>query len=173
MDKLVKLWDTRSFKEPLTQYKTKSIVHNIALSQRNVMALAIGDKCEIFRTVSTGNVQSIDSYLKHSESSPISSLQYVPYEDILGIGTKNGFSSILVPGCGEANFDALEQNPFRTKQQRREHEVKALLEKIPADLITLDASQIVKVDIEHLEEKLDKKPEVQVSYHLVSIFNSF
>ncbi|KAL7019792.1 hypothetical protein ACKWTF_011253 [Chironomus riparius] len=162
MDKLVKLWDTRSFKEPLTQYKTKAIVHNIALSQRNVMALAIGDKCEIFRTVGTGNIQSIDSYLKHSENSSISSIQYVPYEDILGIGTKNGFSSILVPGCGEANFDTLEQNPFRTKQQRREHEVKALLEKIPSDLITLDASQIVNVDIEHLEEKLDKKPEVQI-----------
>lgn len=162
MDRLVKLWDTRMFKEPMTQYKTRSIVHNIALSQRNVMALALGDSCEILRTINTGNVQSFDNYLRHSEVSHINSLQFVPYEDILGIGTHKGFSSIIVPGCGEANFDALEQNPYRTKKQRREHEVKALLEKIPAELISLDASTIVGVDIEQLQEKIEKKPEVKV-----------
>lgn len=163
MDKFVKLWDTRMFKEPVTQYKTRSIVHNIALSQRNVMALALGDSCEIFRTINTGNVQSFDSYLRHSENSHIKSLQFVPYEDVLGIGTNNGFSSIIVPGCGEPNFDALEQNPYRTKKQRREHEVKLLLEKIPAELITLDAASIVGVDVEHLQEKLEQKPEIHVS----------
>lgn len=165
MDKQIKLWDTRMFKEPLTQCRTNSTAHSLALSQRNVMAVALGDSCEIFRNINTGKIDSIGPYLRHAEDSFINSMQFVPYEDVLGLGSRQGFSSILVPGSGEANFDTLEQNPFRTKKQRREHEVKALLEKIPADLITLDTSQIVGVDFERLEEKLDAKPEVDVIFY--------
>ena len=162
IDRKIKLWDTRMFKMPLTEYKTRTPVNHVSLSQKNVMAIAMGNVCEIFRNSNLGNLHSINSYLRHIEDGAISSVEFVPFEDILGIGSSEGFSSILVPGCGEANFDALEQNPFRTKSQRREHEVKALLEKIPSDLITLDASQIVGVDLNKLEEKLVAKHEVTV-----------
>lgn len=158
LDRKIKLWDSRNFKEPLSQYVTKLPVNNVSLSQKNVLAISMGDVCEIFTNVNLGNSSSLNSYLRHIDDSQITSLEFVPYEDVLGIGTQKGFSSILVPGSGEANFDTLEQNPFRTKMQRREQEVKALLEKIPSDLISLDASQIVSVDVERFEEKVKAKP---------------
>lgn len=162
LDRKIKLWDSRNFKQPLSEYQTKTPVNHIALSQKNVMAIAMGDVCEIFRSTNMGSIHSIKSYLRNIEDGAISSIEFVPFEDVLGIGSTKGFSSVLVPGSGEANFDALEQNPFRTKNQRREHEVKALLEKIPSDLITLDASEIVGVDLNRLEQQLEAKPEANV-----------
>jgi len=45
----------------------------------------------------------------------------------------------------------LENNPYETKKQRREAEVKALLEKVPYDLISLNQNQIAEIDVESLE----------------------
>ena len=74
----------------------------------------------------------------------ISDLKFVPYEDFIGVGLENGilsiknvflminlgFSSLVIPGSGEANFDTFEVNVFETKNQKREHLVKSLLEKV-------------------------------------------
>lgn len=52
---------------------------------------------------------------------------------------------LSLPGAGEPNFDALEANPYISASGRREAEVKAVLGKIPSELITMDPSTIGQV----------------------------
>jgi U3 small nucleolar RNA-associated protein 7 len=160
IDKAVKVWDTRNMREPLVNYKLRTSAKHLEISQRSVLAVSLGNVCEIFRNQTMSRMTTITSYLHHIEDSVIEDLQFVPFEDVLGIGTKKGFSSILVPGSGEPNFDALESNPFRTKSQRREHEVHSLLEKIPSELITLDQNEILGVDRDALQKNLENRIKV-------------
>lgn len=65
-------------------------------------------------------------------------MAFQPFEDILSVGYHDGFSSMIVPGAGEPNFDSYESNPYQTKQQRRNGTVHNLLDKLSSDMITID-----------------------------------
>lgn len=56
-------------------------------------------------------------------------------------------------GAGEPNFDGLDANPYRSAKQRQEWEVKALLEKIQPELISLDPTELGQVDLATFEQR--------------------
>ena len=56
--------------------------------------------------------------MKHNvlNRSQVQKVHFIPYEDILGVSHDYGYSSLVIPGSGEPNFDAFEANPFETKK---------------------------------------------------------
>lgn len=124
-------------------------------SQKNLLAVSFGNRVEVYKDPTKGELKY--PYLKHQVFKTVTELEFCPYEDVLGIGHGAGFSSVLVPGSGEPNFDALESNPYRTVKQRREAEVKMLLDKIPAELITLDGDSLTGVDVPTVQEQIEER----------------
>ncbi|XP_015791106.1 WD repeat-containing protein 46-like [Tetranychus urticae] len=153
-DRKMKLWDIRMLK-PLKSYSLKSIGSCIDVSQRDLIGVSTGNIVQIFKD--SWNTELKEPYLRSKSNGLIKSIKFCNFEDVLGIGHENGFSSILVPGAGEPNFDALESNPFMTTSQRREMEVKMLLSKIPSELINVDPEILGKVNIKQLKETIASK----------------
>ncbi|KAF5300501.1 hypothetical protein FQA39_LY02300 [Lamprigera yunnana] len=152
-DRSLKVWDVRNLSGPLQNYRLRSIANNIALSQKGMLAVGMENIVEIYQDCCT--TTATRPYLRHCLNNSIVSIDFCPYEDVLGVGSEKGFTSLLAPGSGEPNFDAYEANPFQTKSQRKEAEVKALLEKIPSELISLDPSKISDVDVPTLIDKVE------------------
>lgn len=65
-------------------------------------------------------------------------------------------------GAGEPNFDAMDVNPLAGLKQRREWEVKALLEKVQPELICLDPTQLGRVDRSSWEQRHEERVKVLV-----------
>jgi len=144
LDGQLKLWDLRSYK-PMQEYYTPTPASSLSISQRGLLAVGFGSHVSVWKSPFT--TKQTSPYMSHLQpGSPVHDVQFVPFEDVLGFGHRAGMSSIIVPGAGEANFDALEANPFQTKKQRQEMEVHALLDKIQPEMITLDVEHVGKMD---------------------------
>ncbi|KAG8190401.1 hypothetical protein JTE90_022043 [Oedothorax gibbosus] len=153
IDRSLKIYDVRTY-NCLQTYRLGGAAGYLDFSQRGLLSVGLGNVVEVYKDCCTRAVTA--PYMRHKTSSTVSDLQFCPYEDVLGIGYDSGFNSILIPGAGEPNFDAYESNPFMTKSQRREMEVKALLEKIQPELITLDPRELGKVNVSMLKDNLEK-----------------
>ncbi|THV53781.1 hypothetical protein BGAL_0042g00270 [Botrytis galanthina] len=167
-DMKMSVWDVRMFKE-VNSYFTRQPASSVAISDRGLTAVGWGTQVSIWRGLFTKNSleqEKIQSpYMAWGgEGKRIERVRWCPFEDVLGTSHDSGFSSILVPGAGEANFDALEVNPFETTKQRQEAEVKSLLNKLQPEMISLDPNYIGNLDLRSDEQRkaekdLDKKPE--------------
>ena len=162
LDHLLNIWDLRTYKQ-LNSIKISSGASSLAFSQKNLIAASLKNNVEIYKDYITNDKHSEILYLNHKIKNNIQNVQFCPFEDVLGIGHSTGLSSILVPGSGEPNFDALEANPYQSKSQRRQWEVKALLEKIQPELINLDPFKLRQIDQKTLEEKLIERNKLHVS----------
>ncbi|GAA6043359.1 hypothetical protein JCM8097_008049 [Rhodosporidiobolus ruineniae] len=149
IDGTVKIWDTRKW-AVLNEYQFKKTPKSVVWSQKGMLGVGWGNHVSVFNDLSKPSVSPRappPPYLTHTfPSTPVHSLAFTPFDDVLTVGHARGISSLLVPGAGEPNFDSLEADPFESKRRRREREVHSLLDKIPADLITLDQDVVGKLD---------------------------
>eukprot|EP00980_Cylindrotheca_fusiformis_P011006 scaffold2526_cov131-Cylindrotheca_fusiformis.AAC.22 len=144
-DRQIKIWDIRKFQCTHSYFVPSGVATSLDISQRRVLGIghathttfwspeAITRKCK-------------EPYMHHHIPScgSIDTLRFRPFEDVCAVGHGKGISSIVVPGSAEPNLDTTEYNldPFQDKRQRREAEVRALLDKLDPNMITLDPSEI-------------------------------
>ncbi|KIW01133.1 uncharacterized protein PV09_07419 [Verruconis gallopava] len=167
-DMRMAVWDIRAFK-PVHNYHLRQPGTSVAISDRNLVAVGWGTQTTVwkglFDRAKSDQERSGSPYLQWgAEGKRVESLRWCPYEDVLGIGHDRGFSSMIVPGAGEPNFDALEVNPYETVKQRQENEVHSLLNKLQPGMISLDPNFIGNLDVRSHEARqrakdLDRKDE--------------
>ncbi|KAL2116647.1 hypothetical protein VTJ04DRAFT_8815 [Mycothermus thermophilus] len=151
-DNRMAVWDIRNFKEAVSSYFTRAPATSVAISDTGLTAVGWSTKTTIWRGLFS-KAKAVQEKVQSpymtwgGEGLGVERVRWCPFEDVLGIGHSGGFSSIVVPGAGEANFDALEVNPFETKKQRQEGEVKALLNKLQPEMIALDPNFIGNLDL--------------------------
>lgn len=154
-DKTLKIWDIRKFEE-LDTYSTPTQGNSLDISDTGLISVGWGPHVTIWKDCFKTHQKN--PYLDHLiAGSQVQSTKFVPFEDILGVGHNKGFSSLIIPGAGESNFDALEINPYETKKMRRETEVRMLMNKLKPDMISLDPNVIGTVDRRKPQERLTAK----------------
>ncbi|SCU92502.1 LAMI_0E10770g1_1 [Lachancea mirantina] len=158
-DKSMKIWDIRNFRELHNLENLPTPGSGVTISDTGVLALSRGPHVTLWKGAlssakssrpyfgSSGLADRNTPYMTHLfAGNKVTNMQFVPFEDLLGVGHSGGVTNLIVPGAGEANYDALEINPFETAKQRQEQEVRTLLNKLPADSISLDPDMIGTVE---------------------------
>lgn len=162
------VYDIRMYRE-VNNYFLRHPSSSIAISDRGLTGVGWGTQTSIWKGLfdkAKNDQEKVQApYMgwgatgKHVER-----VKWCPFEDVLGIAHDQGFSSIIVPGAGEPNFDALELNPYENTKQRQETEVKALLNKLQPEMISLSPDFVGNIDLASAAERkreadLDRKPE--------------
>lgn len=167
-EKKIKLWDLRKLDSEIQVLPGHA--KTLDFSQKGLLARGSGSFVEILGDFS--GAHRYNRYMSHSmvKGYQIGKVLFRPYEDVLGIGHSMGWSSILIPGSGEPNFDSWVANPFETSKQRREKEVRSLLDKLPPETIMLDPTKIgtVKPPRKKVKPaKLEREAEMEIAVEAV------
>jgi U3 small nucleolar RNA-associated protein 7 len=150
-DHKMKLWDCRMLRT-LEEFAVTYCFDSIDISSKGLVAMGGGTNIQIWKNMFTGSKPSAPLMKFGLGYGNIATqVKFCPFEDVLGVGHSKGFTSLLVPASGEANPDFYFADPHETEVHRKERVVSGLLDKLPADTISLDL-QIGTVNIERLEE---------------------
>lgn len=171
-DSKMAVWDVRNFK-PVHEYFLRQPGSSVAISDRNLTAVGWGTQTTVWKDLFSKHRSDVDQVKVQSpymawgaQGQTVERVRWCPFEDVLGIGHNQGFTSIIVPGAGEPNFDALEVNPYENAKQRQEGEVKSLLNKLQPEMISLNPDFVGNLDKasheqRQLEKDLDRKTGVE------------
>lgn len=154
-EKKIKIWDLRKLDKELQTIPGHA--KTLDFSQKGLLACGSGSFVQVLGDLSGS--QDYTRYMTHSMAKgyQIGKVCFRPYEDVLAIGHSMGWSSILIPGSGEPNFDSWVANPFETWKQRSEKEVRSLLDKLPPETIVLDPTKIGTMRPSRKKEKPTKE----------------
>ncbi|KAF2460656.1 WD40-repeat-containing domain protein [Lineolata rhizophorae] len=150
-DMKMAVWDIRMFKE-VHKYFLRQPGSAVAISDRGLTSVGWGTQVtvwkDLFRKAAKDQGKQKMPYMGWGgEGYRIHDVRWCPFEDILGTTHDEGFSSLIIPGAGEPNFDALEVNPYESVKQRQEAEVSSLLNKLQPEMISLDPNFIGNIDL--------------------------
>ncbi|KAL8634961.1 MAG: hypothetical protein Q9228_007501, partial [Teloschistes exilis] len=167
-DLQMSVWDLRKFRE-VSNYFLRRPGSSVHISDRDLTAVGWGTQVSVWNGLFDRAIEDqtkVQSpYMSWGgDGKRIERVRWCPFEDVLGISHDKGFNSIIVPGAGEPNFDALELNPYETTKQRQETEVKMLLNKLQPEMISLNPDYVGRLDLASAaqrkrEQDLDRKPE--------------
>ncbi|KAK3713655.1 putative U3 small nucleolar RNA-associated protein 7 [Vermiconidia calcicola] len=160
-DSKMAVWDIRMFKA-VNEYTLRVPGSSVDISDRNLTAVGWGTQTTVWKDLFSKHlsdqVKVQSPYMAWgAQGQSVDRVRWCPFEDILGISHDKGFSSMIVPGAGEPNFDALEMNPYENTKQRQEAEVKSLLNKLQPEMISLDPNFIGTLDTASNQQKQAEK----------------
>jgi U3 small nucleolar RNA-associated protein 7 len=163
-DRQVKVWDLRMFKETHAYYTAAGVPTSMDISQRNVLGIGHAGHTTFWSPQALATKVK-DPYMHHAlpACGPVETVRFRPFEDVCGIGHAKGISSIVIPGSGEPNLDTSEynMNPNQDKKQRREAEVRALLDKLDPNMITIDPELIGGMEESDPNRRLERLQDTQ------------
>lgn len=144
-DRQIKIWDLRKFQCTHSYFSIAGIPTSLDISQRRVLGVGHAGHATFWSPEALLKKVK-EPYMRHSVPAcgPVETLRFRPFEDVCAIGHAKGIASIVIPGSGEPNLDTTEYNlnPYQDKKQRREAEVRALLDKLEPGMITFDPNDI-------------------------------
>lgn len=144
LDGHIRIWDLRSYEKRLHEYNPVRPAIALDISQRGILAAGFGPHVTTWKDGLEQRAKT--PYM--SERLPsllVGKVKFCPWDDVLAVGHTEGVRTLLIPGSGEPNYDSLVANPFASTSQRREAEVKQILEKLPLETITIDQKIIGKI----------------------------
>ncbi|KAH9386796.1 U3 small nucleolar RNA-associated protein 7 [Nematocida major] len=127
----LKKWDIRNMFSPMEETTMPSLISEMALSQTGKLAVAQRSHVLVHNQYLAPEIQH------YTGREMAASLAYMPYEDVLTLGTGAGIENVIIPGAGLEVYRRHE-TPRASKKDRQDMEVRRILEKIPADMISLD-----------------------------------